>query len=56
MLRVGVMDVPDRSFTLLQVCFLCVYACERGDRKREGGEPESYCKSLGYTAGAKMIQ
>lgn len=25
----------------------------KGRRKREGGEPESYCKSLGYIQDAK---
>lgn len=51
MVRVGVIDVADRNYVLLQVCFC---ACEKEkETEEERGESESYCKSLGYTKSAK---
>lgn len=54
MVRVGVIDDADRSYVPLQVCFC---ACEKREgntvEKEREDESESYCKSLGYTMGAK---
>lgn len=58
MLRVGVTEVLIGAVHCCKSVFVCVCVCvymrkREGDRKGEGGESESYCKSLGFTESAK---